>query len=231
MSIAMVKDAIETREIVPLERRADRELFPLSMNQRDMWFQSQIHAQPGLNNVCVQVTLEGELNVEFFRLAWQAVVDRHETLRTIFVELEGVPHQKIVPNVHVDFVLHDLSGKPEAEQSNTIQAIEKDLVSRQFDFKTGPLLRFALAQRGPNSHLFLFVFSHLILDGIYMSQIFEQVGASYEMQLRGESCSLPAISVQYTDFAARQIELLQKGLLKEHESYWRDQLQSPLPAM
>lgn len=227
----MVKDAIETREIVPLERRADRELFPLSMNQRDMWFQSQIHAQPGLNNVCVQVTLEGELNVEFFRLAWQAVVDRHETLRTIFVELEGIPHQKIVPTVHVDFVLHDLSGKPEAEQSCTIQAIEKDLVSRQFDFKTGPLLRFALAQCGPNSHVFLFVFSHLILDGIYMSQIFEQVGASYEMQLRGESCSLPAISVQYTDFAARQTELLQKGLLKEHESYWRDQLQSPLPAM
>ncbi|HEV8492878.1 MAG TPA: condensation domain-containing protein, partial [Candidatus Angelobacter sp.] len=227
----MVKDAIETREIVPLERRADRELFPLSMNQRDMWFQSQIHAQPGLNNVCVQVTLAGELNVEFFRQAWQAVVDRHETLRTIFVELEGVPHQKIVPNVRVDFVLHDLSGKPEAEQANTIQAIERDLVSRQFDFKTGPLLRFALAQCGPNSHLFLFVFSHLILDGIYMSQIFEQVGASYEMLLRGESGSLPAISVQYTDFAARQTELLQKGLLKEHESYWRDQLQSPLPAM
>ncbi|HZI55802.1 MAG TPA: condensation domain-containing protein, partial [Verrucomicrobiae bacterium] len=85
MNSTVVKDEMETREVVPLERRADRELFPLSMNQRDMWFQSQIHSQPGLNNVCVQVTLDGELNTEFFRQAWQAVVDRHETLRTVFV--------------------------------------------------------------------------------------------------------------------------------------------------
>ncbi|MBZ5507151.1 MAG: amino acid adenylation domain-containing protein [Acidobacteriia bacterium] len=231
MSDTMVKDEVETRETVPLERRADRELFPLSMNQRDMWFQSQIHSQQGLNNVCVQVTLEGELNVEFFRQAWQAVVDRHETLRTVFVELDGVPYQKIVSNVRVSFAVHDLSEEPEAAQAGIIQAIEKDLVSKQFDFGTGPLFRFALAQRGPAHHVFLFIFSHLILDGIYMSQIFEQVGASYEMLLRGESGILPSISVQYTDFAARQIELLQKGLLKEHESYWRDQLQSPLPAM
>ncbi len=227
----MVKDQAETRTTVPLERRADRELFPLSMNQRDMWFQSQIHSQQGLNNVCVQVTLEGELNSEFFRRAWQAVVDRHETLRTIFVELDGVPHQKIVPTVRVDFAIHDLSGKPEAAQAGLIQTIEKDLVSKQFNFTAGPLFRFALARCGPARYVFFFTFSHLILDGIYMSQIFEQVGASYEMQLRGESGSLPPISIQYTDFAARQIELLQKGLLKEHESYWRDQLQSPLPAM
>ena len=231
VSDTMVKDEVETRIAVPLERRADRDLFPLSMNQRDMWFQSQIHSQQGLNNVCVQVTLEGELNVESFRQAWQAVVDRHETLRTVFIELDGVPYQKIVSTVRVDFAIHDLSKKPEAAQAGIIQAIEKDLVSKQFDFRTGPLFRFGLAQCGPARHVFLFTFSHLVLDGIYMSQIFEQVGASYEMLLRGESGTLPSISVQYTDFAARQIELLQKGLLKEHEGYWRDQLQSPLPAM
>ena len=75
MSEAMLKDDAEERQAIPLERRADRELFPLSMNQRDMWFQSQIHSQQGLNNVCVQVVLEGALNAEFFRRAWQAVVD------------------------------------------------------------------------------------------------------------------------------------------------------------
>src|SRR4029077_7823553 len=227
----MVKDEIETREVVPLERRADRELFPLSMNQRDMWFQSQIHSQPGLNNVCVQVTLDGELNTEFFRHAWQAVVDRHETLRTVFVELEGVPYQKIVPDVPVNFAVHDLSVQPETSQIGMIQAIEKDLVSRQFDFKSGTFFRFALVVLGHPRHVCLFIFSHLILDGIYMSQIFEQVGASYEMLLRGGNGALPPISVQYTDFAARQIELLQKGLLKEHESYWRGPMSSPLAGM
>src|SRR2546423_10255168 len=97
MSEAMVQDDAAKPETVRLERSVDRELFPLSMNQRDMWFQSQIHAQQGLNNVCVQVRLDGTLNVEFFRCAWQAVVTRHEALRTIFVESEGVPYQKILP--------------------------------------------------------------------------------------------------------------------------------------
>jgi surfactin family lipopeptide synthetase A len=231
VSEAMPKDDARERQIIPLERRADRELFPLSMNQRDMWFQSQIHSQRGLNNVCVQVTLEGPLNVEFFRQAWQAVVDRHDTLRTVFVEREGVPYQKILPRVLVDFSAHDLSDKTATTQTGLVQALERELVGQQFDFGTGPLFRFALARLDSARHVFLFIFSHLILDGIYMSQIFEQVGASYEMLSRGEDGALSPISVQYPDFAARQNELLQQGLLKEHEGYWRDQLQAPLPAM
>jgi amino acid adenylation domain-containing protein len=227
----MLKDEAAERHEILLERRTDRELFPLSMNQRDMWFQSQIHSQPGLNNVCVQVTLDGTLNTEFFREAWQAVVDRHETLRTVFVESDGVPYQKVLSNVRVDFQFHDLVGQMESAQADAIQMIERELAKKQFDFVAGPLFRFALAQLGSARHVFLFIFSHLVLDGIYMAQIFEQVGASYERLLHGESGALPFINVQYPDFAAWQQELLQRGQLKEHESYWRDQLQAPLPAM
>ena len=135
-----------SRDMVRLERCLDRELFPLSMNQRDMWFQSQIHAQQGLNNVCVQVTLDGELNVDFFRRAWQAVVDRHEALRTVFVEVEGTPQQQILSHVQVTFSVQDLSGKSAAEHAVHVKAVEQELVSRQFDFSAGPLFRFALLQ-------------------------------------------------------------------------------------
>jgi surfactin family lipopeptide synthetase A len=222
---------IKDRQSVPLERNAERELFPLSMNQRDMWFQSQIHSQPGLNNVCVQVTLSGALNVEFFKLAWRAVVDRHEALRTVFIESEGVPYQKVLHGVQVDFLFYDFSGLPANTCTERIHKLDRKLASQQFEFTTGPLFQFAMVKLAATQHIFLFVFSHLILDGIYMSQIFEQVGVSYEMLLSGEDGTLPAMGLQYPDFAARQNELLQQGLLKEHEDYWREQLQFPLPAM
>ena len=222
---------IKDQQSVPLERSAGRELFPLSINQRDMWFQSQIHSQPGLNNVCVQVTLSGALNVEFFKLAWQAVVDRHEALRTVFIESEGVPYQKVLHGVQVDFLLHDFSGLPANTCTERIHELERKLAGQQFEFTTGPLFQFAMVKLAATQHIFLFVFSHLILDGIYMSQIFEQVGVSYEMLLSGEDGTLPAMGLQYPDFAARQNELLQQGLLKQNEDYWRQQLQLPLPAM
>src|SRR5215469_2192788 len=220
-----------SRGAVPLERCSNRALFPLSMNQRDMWFQGQIHAQKGLNNVCVQVNLEGALNVEFFRRAWQAVVDRHEALRTVFVEVDSVPQQKILSHVEVDFFLQDLSENPPAEQAGHLELIARELVSRQFDFSVGPLLRFSLLRFDQKHHVCLFVFSHLILDGIYMSQIFEQVRISYESLLGGGNGSLSPLEIQYPDFAVRQNELLSQGILRHHEAYWQEQLGGTLPEM
>jgi amino acid adenylation domain-containing protein len=227
----MTMAAADNRREIPLEQRASRDLFPLSLNQRDMWFQGQIHAQEGLNNVCVQVTLEGALNVEFFRRAWQAVVDRHETLRTVFVQVEGVPWQKVLPVAPVHFEIMDLSDQPDAGRDKVLQSIERQLARRAFDFATGPLFRFTLVRESDSWHSLFFVFSHLILDGIYMAQIFEQVGASYAAQVQGGDPALPPLGIQYTDFAARQHDLLQQGLLQDHEEYWREQLQLPLPAM
>lgn len=231
MSEAPMPENKTSREMFLLQRKPDRDLFPLSMNQRDMWFQSQIHAQRGLNNVCVRVTLEGNLNVDLFRRAWQAVVNRHEALRTEFVEVEGIPRQKILSNVQVTFSVQDLSGRAPVQQAADVKAVEQEMASRPFDFSAGPLLGFSLLHLGQSSHVFLFVFSHLILDGIYMSQIFEQVRASYEDLLNGGTGTLPELEIQYPDFAAHQNEILAQGLLKQHEAYWQQQLRAPLPEM
>src|SRR5579872_366906 len=214
-----------------LQRRHSGGDIPLSLNQRDMWFQSQIHAEAGLNNVCAQVTLSGSLRHQLFREALQAVVDRHEALRTVFIEQDGAPRQRILDCVHVSFSILDLCAESPDVRAQVVLRREQELVCLPFDFGVGPLFRAELLRLEGNQHVFLFVFNHLILDGIYMAQLFQQVGTAYSMLSGGGTLSLPSISIQYPDFAVWQNARLDRGLLRQHEGYWRQQLELPIPVM
>jgi amino acid adenylation domain-containing protein len=216
---------------VPLERVTDRVEFPLSFNQRDMWFQRQIHTEAGLNNLGALVTLSGPLNVEFFRQSLQAVVDRHDTLRTVFVERNGVPYQKVLPSMPVAIAAMDLAGKSEEEQAEIVRKRRYEVIGAPYDFSAGPLFRTELLRLQENKHVLIFAFSHLILDGVYMAELFEQLAVSYEALMKGEPAALPPLKLQYQDFATWQDERLKQGLLEHHQGYWQKQLQSPLPAM
>ncbi len=211
-------------------QRTERQVFPLSLNQRDMWFQGQIHDQGALNNVCAQVTLSGPLRHELFLQAVQAVIDRHEALRTVFLELDGMPCQRILADVRVSYPIRDLSEHPPLARAAEVLKIEQEVVSAPLDFSGGPLFRANMLRLEENEHVFLFVFNHLILDGIYMAQFFQQVGTAYSILLNGRNPPPPS-DIQYPDFAAWQEERLKQGSLSEHEVYWHQQLELPIPAM
>ena len=216
---------------VVLQRLAGREEYPLSFNQRDMWFQKQIHTEVGLNHLGAMISLSGPLNQELFRQAIQAVVDRHDTMRTVFIERNGVPFQRVLAAVPVVLPMLDLSGKNEEEQSDILQQRKKELIGAAYDFSSGPLFRLEVLRLGNNKHALIFAFSHLILDGVYMADFFNQAATAYEMLLQGQPAALPPLEVQYGDFATWQDERLAQGLLEQHQNYWQEQLQPPLPAM
>ncbi|HEV8492296.1 MAG TPA: condensation domain-containing protein, partial [Candidatus Angelobacter sp.] len=216
---------------ITLERVTDRDEFPLSFNQRDMWFQRQIHSEAGLNNLGALVTLAGPLNVDFFSQSLQAVVDRHDTLRTIFVERNGIPYQTVLRAMPVSIARLDISDIDEKEQAETARKRCREVVGEPYDFSAGPLFRFELLRLQENKHALVFAFSHLILDGVYMAELFEQLAVSYEQLMNGQSSALPPLKLQYQDFAVWQDERLKQGLQEHHQSYWQQQLQSPLPAM
>jgi amino acid adenylation domain-containing protein len=216
---------------IPLEHITDRDEFPLAFNQRDMWFQRQIHTEPGLNNLGALVTLSGPLNGEFFRQALQAVVDRHDTLRTIFVERNGIPYQKVLASVAVRISTLDLCTRKEEEQAEILRKRHHEFVGEPYDFGAGPLFRAELIRLHENKHVLIFAFSHLVLDGVYMAELFEQLATSYEQLLAGKCAALPPLNLQYQDFAAWQEERLKQGFLEHHQGYWQQQLQPPLPAM
>ena len=216
---------------IALKHLPDRKESPLSFNQRDMWFQRQIHTEAGLNNLGALVSFTGPLDVNRFRQAFNAVVNRHDTLRTVFGERDGVPYQKVLPSMEVEFKVLDLSAHSEEEQAVLVKQRHYELIGEPYDFAAGPLFRIELLRLQEEKHVLIFAFSHMILDGVYMADLFDQAATAYEMLLVGKPASLPSLNIQYQDFAAWQNERLKQGLLEYHQSYWQQQLQSPLPAM
>ncbi|HEY3121480.1 MAG TPA: condensation domain-containing protein, partial [Vicinamibacteria bacterium] len=221
--------AVREAETPRLCRRIDRESFPLSLNQRDIWFQAQIHSQAGLNNHCVQVTLTGPLDRDRFRGALQAVIDRHEALRAAFIERDGAPRQRIVSGVRLRCPERDLSALEPVARAEAVRERSRELAAEPFDLREAPLLRAELLRLEPERHVLLFVFHNLVLDGLYMAQLLEEVSSVH--QLAGGEAALPSPEVQYPDFAAWQDERLRRGLMDEHAAYWRRQLEEPLPVV
>lgn len=212
--------------------RSERTCFPLAFNQRDMWVQRQIHTSPALNNVCVEVTLEGPLRPDLFQQALQEVINRQGALRTVFLEQDGVPCQRLLDRVELRLPVTDLSEVDSpTERANTILDRQRELAGIPLNFTDGPLFNASLLRFSPGEHVFLFGFTHLVLDGIYMSQLFDQVGWVYERLLAGAPAALPPLDLQYAEFAASQNERWQLGHLAPHEAYWKKQLEVPLPEM
>ena len=208
-------------------------LYPLSFNQRDMWFQRQIHGEGGLNNVVARIKIEGKLEVGRWREALQEVVAEQAALRTVFVEQEGTTYQRVLGEVKVEFQRIDLRGKTVAEQAEWMGQVEGERLRAGFDFERGPLFRAELWQTGEEEHEFAFVFNHLILDGVYMAELFEQVGAAYSRMGEGRKREGKGSrgKLHYGEYAQSQEQRLRGGELEEHEGYWRRQLEPPLPAM
>jgi amino acid adenylation domain-containing protein len=217
-------------EAVGLQRCAgDGEGFPLSLNQSDMWYHCQLHGEPALNNLSRQVLLRGPLDRRRLVRALQAVVDRQDSLRTVFAAHEGGPRQRIVPEVAVACPIVDLRGLPAAEVGAVVAARHRELAGLPFDLGEPPLLRMELAQLDEDQHVLLCVFHNLVLDGLNFAKFLDDVGAAYSALGSGGPATQPPLPLRYPDFAAWQDERLRRGELAEHEDYWLRQLEPPVP--
>ena len=198
-----------------------------------MWFQRQIHGEGGLNNVVARIKIEGKLEVGRWREALQEVVAEQAALRTVFVEQEGATYQRVLGEVKVEFQRIDLRGKTVAEQAEWMGQVEGERLRAGFDFERGPLFRAPrlLANWGGGAR---FASSNsLVLDGVYMAELFEQVGAAYSRMGEGRKREGKGSrgKLHYGEYAQSQEQRLRGGELEEHEGYWRRQLEPPLPAM
>jgi hypothetical protein len=153
-----------------LERGTGRAEYPLSFNQREMWAQCQLYAGTGLNNLAIEVALSGPLDVALWQKAFQEVVDRHETIRTIFPAPDGTPMQRVEP-VRARMLCRDLSPTPAADQWAVVRARLDALIGPPFQLDRAPLFRAELLRLSDAESVFLFAFHHLILDGFYHTSV------------------------------------------------------------
>jgi tyrocidine synthetase-3 len=208
------QETTDFQAIVPAPVQTD---YPVSSAQKRIYVLQQMEPEATHYNMPGAVVLEGALDQLRLQHAFQALIERHESLRTSFVMIEGELRQKV--QEVIDFSLPSWAGT-EAEASQRM----KDFV-QPFVLTEAPLLRAELVQLTEERHLLLLDLHHIIADGVSIDVLLEDLSALY----RGES--LPALRIQYKDFAVWEQEWRESEAYQKQEQYWLKQLDDELPTL
>ncbi|HEX9031853.1 MAG TPA: amino acid adenylation domain-containing protein [Streptosporangiaceae bacterium] len=199
--------------------------FPVSFSQQQLWFLDQLEPGEPTYNMPYAMWLDGPVDGQALQRAMDAMVARHAVLRTRIVALDGVPEQVVADAgaVPIDRVELPAALAP-GERTRQAESMALDLARQPFNLATGPLIRATLIGAGPGRHLFVLVLHHIISDGTSMQILVGELSSLYRAETTGEAVSLPALWMEYGDFAVWQRDVMRGEELERQLGYWRDQL-------
>jgi aspartate racemase len=210
---------------VTIPRRAERDWAPLSFAQQRLWFLAQLDPESAAYNEKSALRLDGSLNLAALRAALNAIVERHEVLRTIFSVSEGgEPVQQICQHAEFAVPVIDISETAVERQDEEMQRIGAELSARPFDLSREFPLRLTVIRLAPSSHVLVNVRHHIASDGWSSGVFWRELTALYGAFCNGQTSSLGELPIQYADYAAWQREWLQGQVLSKQLGYWTKQL-------
>ncbi|WP_345944728.1 amino acid adenylation domain-containing protein [Variovorax sp. dw_954] len=203
--------------------------LPASLSQRRMWVIQQFNPASVAYNVAVSLRLRGPLDRGLLQRVIDHLVERHEGLRTHF-EMQGPePVQLIAASLQRDIEYIPLQSLQPAERMHKGRALLRDRASTPFDLAQPPLHRATLVGLDDDDHLFLWLMHHAITDNWSMALLMREVLALYSAWLGGREACLPALPVEYADYAAwqRAPETVRQ---RQHQmAYWIERLRGLQP--
>ncbi|HLJ86027.1 MAG TPA: amino acid adenylation domain-containing protein [Candidatus Angelobacter sp.] len=213
-----------SRSRTSLQRRVESGPALLSYSQQRLWFIDRLQGRSTEYNMAEALRLRGKLDVSALRRAVQAIVDRHEILRTQFGEVQGVPVQIVAPRLAVEIPVQDLSGLSSAEQQAQVAAFVNNEWSEPFDLATGQVLRLKLLKLAEEDHVLLRTFHHIVSDGWSLGVFMRELREFYDAYSQGMEISLPELPLQFADFAAWQNQEAKSGAQDEDLAFWKSHL-------
>ncbi|MEZ5563400.1 MAG: amino acid adenylation domain-containing protein [Gammaproteobacteria bacterium] len=204
-------------------------VFPASFAQQRLWFLDQLEGASAVYNLKMALRLSGPLDLDGLQRAVDAVVARHESLRTSFARRGTEVVQRVASELQVpvqQLVLCDAGKEALASRLN-------ELASASFDLQQGPLLRVHLLRLDAEAteHALLLVMHHIVSDAWSAGVLYRDLAACYSAFRRGTVARLPELPVQYADFAVWQRDWLAGAELEQQMAFWRDHLQGAPPLL
>ena len=195
-----------------------------SFSQQRLWFLDQLEPGTAAYNLPRAFRIIGPLDVYSLRGALQTMVQRHASLRTVFDSVNGECRQVVLSDLAIDIPVADVSDVPEPQREAEAIRLISEEGKKPFDLSRGPLLRCLLVRLGPESHIFLLVWHHIIIDGWSISILFRELTSCYASLSRGMMPSLPEIPLQYAEYAMWQHEYMRGKILDGQLEYWKKKL-------
>ncbi|MEG3925207.1 MULTISPECIES: amino acid adenylation domain-containing protein [unclassified Microcoleus] len=198
--------------------------LPLSFAQQRLWFLDQLVPNNPFYNVPAALRLTGSLNFSALQQTFNEIVRRHEALRTTLAVVSGQPVQRIAAAFHLPINVVDLRNLPKESRQTEANRLTAQEAQRSFNLSNDLLLRVTLLQLDDAEYLLMLNMHHIVSDGWSIGVLIQELGALYTAFASEKPSPLPALSIQYADFAKWQREWLQGEVLETQLAYWRQQL-------
>jgi amino acid adenylation domain-containing protein len=221
-------EPISGAEDAQIIQAQEADLYVVSHAQKRIWTNAQLLENDVRYNISASKTLEG-INLTFLEQAFRSLIHRHESLRTVFVNDDGTPKQKILKNTEA-FTLAATDVSAENYKEDQIQLIFEAESRLPFNLETGPLFRARLVKLDTSSFALIFTIHHIIADGWTMDVLFKDMVSLYESHSTHGKNMLPPLRVQYKDYAVWEHQQLSKNN-SVHRNFWLKQFEAPFSRM
>lgn len=214
--------------LVPMRKRT---AAPLSIAQRGLWLTWSLDTQSAAYNMSGVLELFGALDQDALLGALCDLVERQQVLRTIFPRDEqGEPVQAVLDVEPGLVTVEDASARSSPDNETRAHDLAREIADAPFDLEAAPPRRFVLIKVAQERHWLVIVLHHIIADGLSQSILLNEIAALYAARVRGGRASLPAIPVQFADYALWEREWYAADRRSAQLEYWKQRLSTP-PAM
>ncbi|HEX8545004.1 MAG TPA: non-ribosomal peptide synthetase [Pseudomonas sp.] len=229
--VARIQLAGDSNRQLPIQRMDRSQPVPLSYSQQRMWFLWQLEPDSPAYNVGGMARLRGVLDISRFEAALQALIARHETLRTTFPSVDGVACQQVAAESTVHMQWQDFSALDQSAREQQLQAFADAQAHQPFDLECGPLLRACLVKATEQEHYFVLTLHHIVTEGWAMDIFARELSALYEAFVDDRESPLEPLPVQYLDYSVWQRQWLESGERQRQLDYWTAKLGNEHPLL
>ena len=205
----------------------EAEHYPVSNGQKRLWVACQVSEINLAYNVLDVYLIKGKMDIAAFSESFRHLVNRYESLRTLFIYRDGEVRQRVEaydPGKHALLYL-DFSREENAEKKAEAHAFGE--ADRSFNLAEGPLLNMKLIQVNEDTFIFSFIIHHIITDGWSMEIIFRELLRYYEQITSGRHDELPAPTIQYKDYVFWQHGFFSTEAFLKQKQYWLERFKTP----
>jgi hypothetical protein len=198
--------------------------IPMTPSQQGMWLID--HFDPGnvAYNIPAAIVLDAPLDLARMQRAVDWLLARHEILRTAFHQEDGELFQTIEDSACMVVGFTDLSSLPEREAGRKLRTLIREHARRPFDLSQPPLLRFHCFRVRSNHDILFFNIHHILADQQSLYVIRDELLACYQVLLQGETPEMPALTLQYADYASWFAREMRGDRIASQVQYWKEKL-------
>ncbi|WP_399882057.1 amino acid adenylation domain-containing protein [Streptomyces sp. BBFR51] len=225
---ARVQSRDGASDTVPRRPRAQGELVASSAQER-LWLLDRLLDDRSLYVIPVILRIDGFFDAGLFQRSVTKVVERHQVLRTVFVERDGLPVPVVSEMTEAPLRMTDLSTVPAAEREERAKDAVRAAAQEPFDLSRAPMIRIDSIRLSAQEHLLVLGIHHIAADGWSLPLLWAEIAQVYEALRLGELPAFAETAPQYSDFAHWQREQLVGDGMERQMSYWREQLENLRP--